>query len=319
MNILAPVNTYESAIKLINAGADEVYVGLDDELFKTFSFTGRGKISHKGLKVLPSIAALKDIVGFAHDKSVTVNFIANIPFFNNGSSNGKTMESLYLNYVEKGIKAGVDSIVIGDIGLLNKVHQQNYGVDLHASIYFKTINSQELLFLKDFGVTRTTLSYHITLEEIERLCKKNIMDIEVVGYLGCSFFNGACGFLHELGEGILDNFDPGIACKNIYGFFNGDNIRNVSFDVETGCSVCSLHRLEQLGVKAVKIVGRDRNIKEIEEVVSLYKTSLIAQREHRFSDAVDIPVPTWWRRIWCSRNKCKYINNAYSHYIIGGD
>lgn len=42
MNILAPVNTMESAASMIESGADELYLGADDGIFQCYSFTGRG-------------------------------------------------------------------------------------------------------------------------------------------------------------------------------------------------------------------------------------------------------------------------------------
>lgn len=318
MNILAPVNTYESAETFIEMGADEIYVGLDDELFKTFSFTGRGKMSYGGLKVLPDFNTLKEIVRYAHNKNVLVNFIANLQFFHNGNIGGEDIEKTFLQYVEKGLSAEIDSIVIGDIGLLERVYKQNYHTDIHASIYLRSINSQELLFLKSLGVKRTTLSYHITMNEIEMLAALDIMDLEVIGYLGCSFFNGACGFLHELGEGLNEYFDPGVACKNVYSVSGNGFEKNVSFDVEAGCSLCTLHSLEQCGVSALKIVGRDRRLSEIKEVVRLYKNVLNQQRSGEFLYNENAIIPTWWRKVWCEKNKCKYSMNPYVDYMIGG-
>lgn len=74
MNILAPVNTMESAASMIESGADELYLGADDGIFQCYSFTGRGKWSYHQLKVLPSFNELKNIVAFAHDRGVKTIF-----------------------------------------------------------------------------------------------------------------------------------------------------------------------------------------------------------------------------------------------------
>ena len=45
MNILAPVSNFDSAVAFIAAGAKEIYFGADEDLFKSFSFTGRGRLA----------------------------------------------------------------------------------------------------------------------------------------------------------------------------------------------------------------------------------------------------------------------------------
>lgn len=319
MNILAPVNHFEAAVAVIDAGADEIYLGADDELFSLYSFTGRGKIGYSGITILNKFLQTKEIIDYAHSKKVKVNFLGNAQFFYNGTFNFKEMESYFLEYIEKGIEIGADALVIGDLGLLQAVFKRNYKIELHASVYFRTINRQQLLFLREFGVSRTTLSYQITMAEIEDLCNSMTMEIEVMGYLGCSFFNGACGFLHDFGEGILDDFDPGVACKGFYNVDNGINVTSGKiFDAEAGCAICKLGELDSLGVKSLKIVGRGRNHKQIADVIRLYKKYLNRYREGFSFTTIQAEIPGWWKKLWCSRKRCKYqTENPNYAYVIG--
>ncbi len=319
MNILAPVNNYQAAVAVIDAGADEIYLGADDELFSLYSFTGRGKIGYSGITILNKFAQTKEIIDYAHSKEVKVNFLGNAQFFCNGFFKGKDMESYFIDYLEKGIEIGADALVIGDFGLLEAISKRNYRIELHASVYFRTINKQQLLFLKDFGVSRTTLSYQVTLDEISDLCASKIMDIEVMGYLGCSFFNGACGFLHDFGEGVLDEFDPGVACKGIYHVHDGREItQGKIFDAEAGCAICKLAELESLGVKTLKIVGRGRAHQQIAQVIQLYKKFIDYYRDGFSFVEKQAEIPGWWRKLWCSKARCKYKReNPNDLFMIG--
>lgn len=320
MKILAPVNTMESAVTLINSGAEEIYLGADDEIFDVFSFTGRGKISNDCNKVMCDFKTVKEITQYAHIKGVMVNFLGNGPYFHNGIYKDMTMEKHYLNYIEEGLKADVDSLVIGDLGLLKTISNQKYDVELHASVYFRTVNLEQIKFLKELGVKRTTLSYHITLDEIKELCKSKLMDFEVIGYLGCSFFNGACSFLHDYGEAVLDDFNPGVSCKGLYNVSDGEKCacENI-FDAESICSICKLKELEDAGVEALKIVGRDRNLQQRKEVISIYKKALDEYRNGYSAKDVRDNIPKWWKRIICSKKVCKYnCNNPNNVYVIGG-
>lgn len=320
MKILAPVNTLESAVALIEAGSEEIYLGADDKLFEVFSFTGRGKISNDTDKVMCDFKTLKEITEYAHSKGVKVNFLGNGSYFHNGIYKNKTMEKHFLNYIEKGMDANVDSLVIGDLGLLSMIHDYKYEIELHASVYFRTINLQQIMFLKELGVKRTTLSYHITLDEIKELCKSNLMEFEVIGYLGCSFFNGACSFLHSYGEGVLDGFNPGVSCKGVYNITDGDQCRcEKIFDVESVCSICKLKELEDAGVEALKIVGRDRNLDQRKAVISIYKKALEEYRNGYLREEVMLNIPKWWKKIMCSQKVCKYnCSNPNYRYVIGG-
>jgi putative protease len=316
MKILAPVNTFESAVKLIAAGSEEIYLGGDDELFNTYSFSGRGKLGNGGIKVANGFSVTKDIVDYAHENNVCVNFTANTQFFTDGTYKGKSMEGYYIDYIESAIMAGVDSIIVGDVGLLKLINRQKYNISLHGSVFLKTVNSEQVLFLKENGVNRVTLSYHITMEEIVKLCEKKIMEYEVIGYLGCSFFNGACNFLHEYGEGVLDNFSPGVACKGLYRVKNQETSDEVRlFDVESNCAACSLVKLNQIGVDVLKIVGRDRPYQMTAEVIKFYKTVL----ELKQDGLENIDVPDWWKKLFCKKNSCKYnMKNPNSKFVIGG-
>lgn len=320
MNILAPVNTFESAEAFINSGAKEIYLGADDEVFSTFSFTGRGKYGYSGQKILSSFDELKKIIKFAHDRAVKVNFLCNFPVFSNGEYKGKKMEAYLIDYIEKGISAGADSLVIGDMGVLQVVAEKAYPVNIHASVYFKTINKQQLLFLKEMGVNRTVLSYHITMDEIRALAQADIMELEAIGYLGCSFFNGACSFLHDYGEGVKDDFEPGVTCKGIFEVSDGQytSVTKI-FDAEAGCALCKLGELERIGVKALKIVGRERDYRFTDKVIKLYLEFLNYYRQGESQDKLSEKIPLWWKKLWCSKKKCKYdiANNNYP-YIIGG-
>lgn len=312
MKILAPVSNYESACYMIDAGAKEIYLGMDDTVFEKFSFTGRGKKSNEDHVTLVGYDEFKEIVDYAHNKGVFVNYLGNMPCFSDFKYEQSSFEKKYINYIEKGISAGVDSVVIGDIGLLNEVCKQHYSVEIHASVYFRSINAFQLKFFREIGVKRVTLSYQVLMSEIEKFCTEKIVDLEVIGYLGCSFFNGACSFFHEYGEGGNCKKIPGVMCKNFFKI--GDDIQDKIFDVETGCSLCNVKRLDEMGVAALKIVGRDRNYKNTAQVVEMFNKVL----KNNYYDCTNEIVPLWWKKVWCENRSCKYSEKSKNYqYIIG--
>ncbi len=317
MNILAPVSSYESAYNLIQAGCDEIYLGGDENLFRTYSFSGRGKSNIIGNKISVDMNEVKEIVQMAHENQVKVNFTANTQFFSDSVQRKGQLEAEYLKHIEQAIDSGVDALIVGDMGLLQKLSKQKYDVSLHASVYLKTTNQEQITFLKEFGVDRVILSYQITIDEIEKFCKEKIMDYEVIGYIGCSFFNGACGFLHGIGEGHLDKFNPGLSCKAVYNVFNGEKTEKTDlFNVEAACCACVLKKLDNFGVNALKVVGRGADYKALIEVIKFYKRVLESDPE----ESAQLFLPEWWDMFFCNRRSCKYSSNNPNYlYTIGGE
>lgn len=320
MNILAPVSSFESAQCMIASGAKEIYLGCDDAVYKTYSFTGRGKVAPPDIKVLKNILEVKDIIEYAHSNGVHVSYLGNTPYFHNGLLYNKEMEKYYDEYIEMGIDAGADALVIGDIGILEHVFSKKYPIKLHASVYLKTINREQVKFLINYGVSRVTLSYHVTIDEIKSICKENLMEIEIVGFLGCSFFNGACSFLHDYGEGVKNKFSPGVSCKGFYLLKDGDVQKSCNiFDCEASCVLCSIGELNKIGVTALKVVGRDRNYRNTAEVIELYCKTLKMLDDGYTKKQIQQEIPLWWKRVFCSKRTCKYSKNNPNHkYAIGG-
>jgi len=307
MKILAPVNNLESAKDMIACGAGELYLGMDEELFNAYSLTGRGKVNASKSIILQNVDIVEKIVDYAHQNNCKVNLLANTQFLSSYE-----LLRCFNEYVYNCVACKVDSIVIGDVGLLYYLKKMNINIPLHASIFFRTINVEQVRYLKTFNVDRVCLSYHVTFDEIVSICNSNIMDVEVVGFLGCSFYNGACSFLHDYGESFLNTFDPGLACKSLYNF-GDEETSSPLFDAESACGICSINNLRNAGVVALKIVGREINSKQMKEIVTVF-CNAVNQRKTRDSTQ---RVPEWWRRKWCKLKSCKYMQNTNSIYTIG--
>ncbi len=323
MKLLSPVNSFESAKAQVENGADEIYLGLKTDLYKRFSFSGRGQSSKEYESITPDQNELEKIVELSHAKGVEVSLAANIPIFAEALYGDFDMEKEFLKNVYAGIECGIDNIIIGDIGLLYKLGRMNLPVKIHASSFFDTMSIDQLLFLKSLGASRCVLTYHAHMDEIEKLCRANIMEIEVFCYLSCSFLNGSCNMVHDRGE-VSKGEDLlfGIPCKSRYNI-SGQGIEETDyqfFDAELGCSLCSLKTLKGLGVDVVKIAGRDRDYEMTAQVTGLFR---------KFMDAIDElneeeylrfsaeSTPIWWKRLWCKNNRCKYRSNRITDSYVG--
>ncbi len=318
MKILAPVNTLESAKAFVDAGVGEIYLGYDDGLFRTYSFTGRGKVAQDHLTVLPSYECFCEIVAYGHSKGTKVNFLANIPFLHNGTYQSEEMSAYFRRYVSKAVSADVDAVVVGDMGLLLELNKMRLPVNLHASLFLNTMNVEQLNFLKSIGIKRVTLSYQVSMQEIVHICKIREIEIEVVGYQGCSFFNGLCGMMHAYGEGIRNDFKPGISCRALYKVTDAAHSKDSRiFLCNSSCSLCKIYELEKCGVHSLKMVGRDNNYINTLKVITLYQETLCKFRSGDTTDKIRADLPDWWKRMFCKAGSCKYTEDGCEHeYMI---
>lgn len=321
MRVLAPVGNFESALKQMNAGATEIYLGGASDIFDYFTYSARMKYSLDGKneKKYLDREEIKRITEIAHERNVKVMHTANLQFLANDPSGSKNYEKYFLEYVDQGIDAGVDSIILSDIGAIMLLRQKGYDIHITASTLFETITKEQLLFFKELGVNRVVISYQGSISDIEELCKCNLMEIEVFAHDGCSFYDGHCNFTHTK--------KTGIPCHNNYKLYDGDFLVGEGPIIKAfqTCSLCSLARLKKAGVCSIKLVGReldsDRNI-EITRIYTELLAAIDAMEENDGIETEEIKkmrlelLPDWWQRVFCKQKVCRYKNNKISNAFI---
>lgn len=327
MKLLAPVSNLESAILQIESGATEIYLGGDTDCFNNFTFTGRGKYNINNKKVSIDNKELRQIVEYAHAYNVTVMYTANIPFLADDVTETHKYLNAFVEYVQEAINIGVDTVVVADLTAILLLKERGINTHITASVFLETINKEQILFLQDLGFDRIVLSYHVTLEEIKQLVNSTSLEIEVFGHYGCSFYDGYCNLKHSFGESKENCL--GIPCQNKYQLqkegeiFQEGNILNASLV----CSVCSLIELEKMGVYALKLVGRSRDIKQNAEITHIYAQLIKFIDQNKNKNELDMIknfeqyrkeiLPRWWIQGLCKAKSCKYQNNAVTQAYIG--
>ena len=129
MKILSPAGNFECLKAAINAGADEVYLGVKN--FNARNIEGF------------SIETLKEAVDLAHIHNAKVNLTVNILFNNNELQDA-------LNLIIDAYNLGVDAFIIQDIGLIYLLHTYFPEIEIHASTQMGIHNLEGALFLQQF-------------------------------------------------------------------------------------------------------------------------------------------------------------------------
>jgi len=174
--VLAPVGSPETLVAAVRSGADAVYLGAKD-------FSARRNA------VNFTVEEIKTAAEYCHIRGVRVYLTLNIMLREN------ELESA-LNLVKSAAKAGIDGIIVQDLGLAKLIHLTVPDLPIHASTQMTVHSPSALLPLKKLGISRVVVSRELSLKAIAEICeeaKRLSMTVEVFvhGAL-CMSVSGQC-------------------------------------------------------------------------------------------------------------------------------
>jgi putative protease len=315
--IMAPINSIEGGVKVVDAGADEIYCAVQIPDIKDFVLY-RGPSSE-----LPNYDHLGQVVKYAHDHNAKVDLVINQPYL--VTKIEKSIRKHIINCVDQ----GVDSLIIGDFGVLSIVKKLGVEVDLIASTYLASMNSSAVSFLEGQGFSRAVLERHVTVEEISKIVEKSNIGIEVLMHGGgCSNINASCYMYHHQFPELLNaqrESNTSTPCSLPFRLENFNDPDEVHLDVNVMdafeyCAICKIPELVATGVDALKIEGRTGSVFYQEATTTVYRELLdlvLAEKMEKYNDRLEelkngvyfLPVPSDFYKlkdIWCWQNRCYY-------------
>ncbi len=302
MNLMAPADSFETALRVIDAGADEIYLGLENRNFVNLNLSGRGR----GCNV-PMLSELEKIIEFAHERGVQVDYAVNTPFLSD------ELEEMFVSHVMAGVDAGVDALIVGEPGAMQLIRELGIKLPVHASVLLNTFNIGQIELLKSLGASKIVLPFKMELDEIRALAGSGV-DLEIFGQFGCSNINGTCHLIHSAGESI----NLGLPCRANY--MVGGRVQRVHpiLDAGTDCSLCSIPDLIEIGVSALKIVGRGMNPEMIGSIVRIYRMCIDLALDGGDSGAIKdyalAKEPFW--QLLCVQKRCKYLKTPIADSFV---
>jgi putative protease len=323
--IMAPINSYEGGVKVVDAGADEVYCAVQIPDIKDFVLY-RGPTSQ-----VPSYDDLGEIVKHAHKNNSKVDLVINQPYMI------KKIEKHLRKHILNCVDQGVDALIIGDFGILSIVKKLNIELPLIASTYLVSMNSETTAFLEEQGFSRAVLERHLTLEEINGIVKETNIGIEILIHGGgCSNINASCYLYHHKFPEIINahrNSNTSTPCSLPFKLQNINEVKDTSdyvsiMDAFEYCSICKLPEIISTGVDGLKIEGRTGSVWYQEATTKVYREllDLIATGQtNEYNKKIEelkngvffLPVPTDFyklKEIWCWQNRCYYSPISHAPY-----
>jgi len=252
--ILAPAGSPEILKAVINAGADAIYVG-------GYKFGARAYATNFDEE------NLLWAIDYAHLNGkklyLTVNTLLK----------SRELEQELFDYIKPLYEAGLDAVLVQDIGVLHFLKRNFPALPLHASTQFTITSVESARYLKSLGVERAVLSRELSLDEIKEIHSQ--VDIELEAFVHgalCYSFSGMCLFSSMLGGRSGNRGRCAQPCRLQYSVMDGDNKLSTSYilSLKDMCGINQIQQLIDAGIYSLKIEGRMKQAEYAYQVTKAY-------------------------------------------------
>ena len=302
MELICPAGTPAALKSAIDAGADAVYCGFNDET---------NARNFPGLNF--SRDELRQGIALAHGRGARI--LVAINTFPRASA-----VELWQRAVDDAVSAGADALILADIGLMDYAARRHPTQRVHVSVQAAAANPDAIAFyVEAFGARRVVLPRVLSVPEIAAITREVSCETEVFVFGGlCVMAEGRCslssyatgkspnmqgvcspashvayeqtaqGTNSRLGGFTINRFGPQepagypTLCKGRFSTEHGTGYifeDPVSLDATT-----LLAGLRDAGVAALKIEGRQRGRAYVESVVRHFRRALDALEGGREAD-----------------------------------
>ncbi len=259
VELMAPAGSLKILKSAVDSGADAVYLGVG-------AYNARMNADNF------TMDELEEGTKYAHRRSskvyLTLNTLVNDYEFDDAVTSAV---SAY--------EAGVDGIIIQDIGLAMKLRKDHPDIPLIASTQMNVYSSSELVELSKAGFTRVVLPRELSLNEIKRrarICAANNLETEVfIHGAVCVSCSGLCLFssMNKSGSRSGNRGLCAQPCRQEYDMY-AENTKIKSghlLSPKDRSSVPFIADLIEAGVSSFKIEGRMREEGYVVNTVRAYR------------------------------------------------
>jgi len=294
LELVCPAGSLPALKAAVANGADCVYIGFRDQT-NARNFTGLNFDE----------ASAREGLRHAHAHGVKVLLALNTyPQAENWER--------WRDAVDRAAVLGVDALILADVGLMDYARNTHPQLRLHLSVQGSATNYEAINFFHErFGIRRAVLPRVLSLAQVEQVVNNTPVEIELFGFGGlCVMVEGRCalssyvtgaspntcgvcspaeavrwrqtpkGLESRLNDVLLDRYGAGenagypTLCKGRFEV-NGETY----YAIEEPASLNAMELLPEMlriGVKAVKIEGRQRSPAYVEQVTRAWREAIDA-------------------------------------------
>lgn len=263
--LLAPAGNWECAKAAVENGADAIYFGLD-------KFNARMRAENF------TEADLPELMEFLHLRGVKGYVTLNTLIFPQELTEAQ-------QYLKTIISAGVDAVIVQDVGICRLIRHLSPDFPIHASTQMTITSAAGVEFAKSLGCQLVVLARECSITEInkiqQQITQKNTslpLEVFVHGAL-CVAYSGQCLTSEALGGRSANRGECAQACRMPYDLIADGEIVNLG-DRKYLLSPQDLAGLEVLpelvksGVTCLKIEGRLKAPEYVANVTQVYRKAL---------------------------------------------
>ena len=253
IELLAPAGDFSCFKAAINAGADAIYLGGD-------KFGARAYAHNFSEQEI--IDALKIAHLFQRKIYLTVNTLVK----------EKEISDL-IPYLTPLYNAGLDGVIVQDLGVLMLIRDNFPGLELHASTQLTITGVYGAKFLKELGVCRIVPARELSLTEIADIKRETGLAIETfIHGAMCYAYSGQCLFSSILGGRSGNRGRCAGPCRLPYTDAHGHTTYPLS--LEDMYTLPMIPKLIEAGIDSFKIEGRMKQPAYTAGVTGMYRKYL---------------------------------------------
>jgi U32 family peptidase len=260
--LLSPAGNWDCARAAVAAGADAIYFGLPQ-------FNARLRADNFTNGDLP------ELMDYLHRHGVKGFVTMNTLIFTGELEAAEAQ-------LRKIAAAGVDALIIQDLGLAKLAREIAPAVEIHASTQMTITSPEGLAFVESlFPLERAVLARELSVREIERFhSPRTPLEVFVHGAL-CVAYSGQCLTSESLGQRSANRGECAQACRMPYEIVVDGETRELGevrylLSPQDLAAVDLIPDLVRAGVKSFKIEGRLKSPEYVTAVTRVYRKALDA-------------------------------------------
>lgn len=250
VELLAPAGDFECFMAAMNAGADAVYLGGN-------KFGARAYANNFTEEEI--IEALRIAHLYGKKVYLTVNTLVK----------EKELQEL-VPYLQPLYEAGLDGVIIQDLGVFRTIQKNFPQMELHASTQMTLTGEYGAKFLKELGAVRIVPARELSLDEIRQMKETTGLEIETfVHGAMCYAYSGQCLFSSILGGRSGNRGRCAGPCRLPYK--TRDNKDMYPLSLKDMYTLSYIPKLIEAGIDSFKIEGRMKSPEYVAGVTAMYR------------------------------------------------
>lgn len=260
VELLAPAGDWDCMRAAVANGADAVFFGVE-------KFNARARANNFRMDELPEIMA------FLHSYGVKGFLTFNILVFENEIAEAQEL-------IEACIDAGVDAVIVQDLGLVKLIRELSPDFPIHGSTQMTITSPEAVEFTKPWNMERVVLGRENNLKQIQKIGEQARLPMEVFvhGAL-CVSYSGQCLTSEMWGGRSANRGECAQACRLPYDLMvDGEHkpMGDVTYLLSPKdlAAIDIMPELIEAGVTSFKIEGRLKSPEYVANVVSKYRKAI---------------------------------------------